>query len=708
MKPRYFPMLGALFALTGGGALLLPSVAPALSTEVESNEDVEVLTRGPVHEAFAESVSFEPQAGFIVASAPPALIEELPPEQKPDGDNVTWIPGYWSWDEDQSDFLWVSGIWRNLPPGRQWVPGYWDAIDGGQYQWTSGYWADSTTTEVAYIPTPPPVSVDVGPNIAAPSEDDTWVPGNWMWNEDRYAWRPGYWLPLRQNWTWVPSRYNWTRRGYVYVDGYWDYAVADRGVLFAPVYYRRHVYTDPDYYYTPSIVVSLNVFSSHLFVRPSCGHYYFGDYYSPIYRDRGFYSPFAWHRAHRGYDPIWAYDRWDHRHEKNWVSRRENDFNFFRDNDRFRPPHSWASMNALRGQDFADDRGRSRLFANSFASVVKNPARGQHFQNLDKESRAKFVTQRQEMRQFGQNRRLLEERRNDSAANGGDKKLAFREKLARSPIVGRQANQFAKNAAPPKRPEARGNKALFNGAGKADGQAAGKEAARNLAQREGKGAAAERKGDRGATAQNNTPRPDRKPAVPGAANRGDGQKQQARQQPGRKADGVAKPQQNPQRKAERQAQPKQQVRPTPQRKEQATPQRQAPKQQVAPQRKQQATPQRQVPKQQVAPQRKQQAAPQRQAPKQQVAPQRKQQAAPQRQPQRQQAAPQRKQQAAPQRQAPQRQQAAPQRKQQAAPQRQAPQRQAQAKPQARQQAPQAQKRQAQTQDRRKKAKGATN
>ena len=47
------------------------------------------------------------------------------------GDNVVWIPGYWSWDDSRNDFLWVSGIWRNLPPGRQWVPGYWSEAAGG-------------------------------------------------------------------------------------------------------------------------------------------------------------------------------------------------------------------------------------------------------------------------------------------------------------------------------------------------------------------------------------------------------------------------------------------------------------------------------------------------------------------------------------------------------------------------------------------------
>ena len=101
-----------------------------------------MLTRGPVHEAFAETVAFNPQPGVVVMRECPAPIVELPPDLKPEGANVTWIPGYWAWDDERNDFLWVSGIWRDLPYGRQWVPGYWCVCESG-YQWTPGYWADA-------------------------------------------------------------------------------------------------------------------------------------------------------------------------------------------------------------------------------------------------------------------------------------------------------------------------------------------------------------------------------------------------------------------------------------------------------------------------------------------------------------------------------------------------------------------------------------
>src|SRR3954466_104781 len=91
-----------------------------------ASSDAQVLARGPIHEAFASPVVFNPTPGVVVPKPPPStVIEELPPEQRPQGANVEWIPGYWAWDDERSDYIWVSGIWRDIPPGRQWVPGYW-------------------------------------------------------------------------------------------------------------------------------------------------------------------------------------------------------------------------------------------------------------------------------------------------------------------------------------------------------------------------------------------------------------------------------------------------------------------------------------------------------------------------------------------------------------------------------------------------------
>src|SRR5262245_50607794 len=70
-------------------------------------KEPEILGRGPLHEGYAQPSTTTARPGPVVPKAPPAPIREVPPEERPDGDNVVWIPGYWMWDDERSDYLWV-------------------------------------------------------------------------------------------------------------------------------------------------------------------------------------------------------------------------------------------------------------------------------------------------------------------------------------------------------------------------------------------------------------------------------------------------------------------------------------------------------------------------------------------------------------------------------------------------------------------------
>src|SRR5262249_52756637 len=112
--------LAGLFALAGAAVAQPPPPAPETG--------VEVLPRGPVHEAYAEAVDPQATPTPVVPKPPPEPIREVPPDQKPAGDNVIWVPGYWDWDGERNDYVWVSGFWRVPPPGRVWVPGTWRQV----------------------------------------------------------------------------------------------------------------------------------------------------------------------------------------------------------------------------------------------------------------------------------------------------------------------------------------------------------------------------------------------------------------------------------------------------------------------------------------------------------------------------------------------------------------------------------------------------
>src|SRR5688500_14557314 len=117
-----------------GLGLLLGGQGPARAELATAQEEIEVLARGPVHEAYAEPHTGEPRPTPVVPKQPPKPVEEIPAEQKPEGEEVQWVPGYWAWDDERKDYLWVSGFWRVPPPGRQWVPGYWHQAEQG-WQW---------------------------------------------------------------------------------------------------------------------------------------------------------------------------------------------------------------------------------------------------------------------------------------------------------------------------------------------------------------------------------------------------------------------------------------------------------------------------------------------------------------------------------------------------------------------------------------------
>ncbi len=418
---------GVLFGLglaLAVGLGLGPANKPAQAQEEKGEAGVEVLTRGPIHEAFGKPVVFDAKPGLDVPKAPPEAIEEMPPDQKPEGDNVAWIPGYWGWMEDRNDFVWVSGIWRVLPPGREWVPGYWQKTSEG-YQWVSGFWGSVEKEAVEYLP-PPPDSLENGPSTEAPSVEHLWAPGTWVWHDTRYVWRPGSWAVARPGWIWVPAHYTWTPGGCVFVEGYWDYSFRRRGIIFAPVYFDRVVYTRPAYYYSPSVVIDVDIVTDHFFCRPRYHHYYFGDYYASSYVDVGIVPWFSFQLSYgryRYYDPVFTHYHWHyHRHGGgDWFGRVREDYRYRVATERARPPRTLAAQQAIvRGS--GNQVNQNQIIAKNFTQVVNNttiinnttinnvnqPTTITKFEKIDKQQQKAIAAKAKDVQQFKEKRRELE------------------------------------------------------------------------------------------------------------------------------------------------------------------------------------------------------------------------------------------------------------------------------------------------------------
>lgn len=436
---------------------MLLIAALAINTESSFAQDDpmpgEALARGPIHEAFANLTPLTPAPGIVVPKAPPEPINEVPPQAKPEGDHVIWISGYWAWDDERKDFLWLSGVWRNPPPGTHWVAGYWHPTEGG-FQWASGYWSadhaaanQGSPVRTGYLP-PPPESLEMGPSSPAPSPEYVWVPGTWVW-QDRYYWRPGYWVIARPNWIWIPDHFVWTPSGFVFAPGYWDYPLATRGLIYAPMYFGPGVYGRPGFRFVPSVVINTNMMSFALFGRPAYSHYYFGDYYAGGYVGFGIYPWYALNRY--AYNPIYTHQVWMNRNNVNWSRDMRAHYSERRENPALRPPQTFREFHAAR-----DQIAPHNALVHSAAEARDHNGQPMKFQQLDATRHAEFVNHTQQARQFGNERQKTESagaNRTPTASSFQHEPAAHHGEVPRSNLAGPNPQKLGGEHAPPSRPD---------------------------------------------------------------------------------------------------------------------------------------------------------------------------------------------------------------------------------------------------------------
>jgi hypothetical protein len=372
---------------------------------IPAQEQPEVLTRGPVHEAFAEPVNLQIQAGLMVSNHPPANIKEIPPAERPKGDRYVWVPGYWSWDGDRNNYIWVSACWRAAPPNLSWVPGYWSQVTGG-WEWVAGFWTPAGIRDIEYLPAPPAYDY-MQPPSHPPSPDYIWVPSCQYWYQGHYVQRPGYWLEAHPDWVWVPSYYVWTPRGYIFCEGHWDYPLEDRGVLFAPVYFPQSVYGRSGFSYSPSIVVDLGVLIANLFTYPHYSHYYFGDYYDDTYLSIGIYPRYEVERIHMWYDPIYVYDRWHHRDEPRWEENEQHEYDRCHADRDLRPPRTYHEME-IRQANMPEQQRKNFRMAEPLTVLAASKETSLKFEHINTKAQQNIVTQATAVHTFSAERNRWE------------------------------------------------------------------------------------------------------------------------------------------------------------------------------------------------------------------------------------------------------------------------------------------------------------
>jgi hypothetical protein len=339
----------ALLRRSFAAALLCSSSALAQETlppprpVVTPEPGVRVAEQGPIHEAFAQPGAQVRGKDMVAPKAPPAPVPELPPETKPEGNDVRWVPGYWQWEESKQDFIWVSGFWRDVPPGRDWAAGEWKK-SGDHYRYEPGYWKPATLSRWRIDLPEPPKPLNQEPNTPAPRQGMHWIPGGWVYNEaaGQYQWQSGQWADPPANMMYQPGQYRATDYGYAYTPPYWDYCLEHRGLLYAPVYFDQALWNTPGWYYRPRFAINVGygagwgsgAFFTSLSIGPGFGSYYYGPYGSGWAVGFGFgYFPgfygystypynYPWYYQGGGYyNSYWNHYRYMNGHNPNYATQ---------------------------------------------------------------------------------------------------------------------------------------------------------------------------------------------------------------------------------------------------------------------------------------------------------------------------------------------------------------------------------------------------
>jgi hypothetical protein len=184
------------------------------------------LTNSMVHEGYITRIT-EPSLVEALPKAPPPPKEEVIPDQI--SPEAVWIPGYWTWLNNQKDYGWICGIWRVPPPAHVWINGYWKQFDEG-WVWIRGFWSPVSDQSLSYIKDVPPDQLDE--NVSTPpSNDYFWNSGYWIYSseQNKFNWVAGHWEKFDPEWILVPAHYVWRQEGYVFIPSYWDWPLDLRG-----------------------------------------------------------------------------------------------------------------------------------------------------------------------------------------------------------------------------------------------------------------------------------------------------------------------------------------------------------------------------------------------------------------------------------------------------------------------------------------------
>ncbi|NGX61451.1 MAG: hypothetical protein K940chlam9_00937 [Chlamydiae bacterium] len=213
---------------------------------------------GPIHEAYITQ-EYGKEILQAVPNIPPHPIYEEPP-RKTDPESI-WISGYWAWVREAGEYVWVSGIWRKLPPGQAWTPGKWHQYTEG-WVWIPGYFSPEGSPAMSPVLSPPPTPLEEAtPQAPNNSESYFWIAGQWGYDPTvrDYVWYKGRWEPLESDWVYTPASFQSTEKGTIYLPAFWDWPLELRGSVYDTIHipkeHRNQAHYEPEKSLDPLYVV---------------------------------------------------------------------------------------------------------------------------------------------------------------------------------------------------------------------------------------------------------------------------------------------------------------------------------------------------------------------------------------------------------------------------------------------------------------------
>lgn len=251
---------------------------------------------GPVHEAYFTPITDSVVYQAIGQTPPDPILERIPTQTAAD---TVWIPGYWDWDIELQDFIWISGIWRKPPPNHQWISGSWKKSDQGWVR-LPGFWSAKPSEELTAIPIAPPASLEENTGTS-PGTDYFWSPGFWSYNSGtkKYTWMSGSWIPFDEEWILVPAHYVWRDKGFFFIEPYWDWNLTTRGTPYIALNIPQTLRSG--YVSTPSVKTA----------PQAIYQYYFPWYpnYLHLFQHQYYFSRSQWSDTN-SVPPWWSWNGW--------------------------------------------------------------------------------------------------------------------------------------------------------------------------------------------------------------------------------------------------------------------------------------------------------------------------------------------------------------------------------------------------------------